>query len=101
MPRGVGVAEELITAGLASPEPPISIEHREQLIFLLREASELEHTIMCQYLFAAFTMKQAETEGLTAPQLEAVGRWRRVIMEVARQEMLHMAQVQNLLTAIG
>ena len=82
-------------------EPPIVVEHREQLIYLLREAAELEHTILCEYLFAAFTMKQRVDEGLTAGQLEAVDRWRNVILTVAKQEMLHLTLVQNLLTAIG
>jgi hypothetical protein len=85
----------------AATEPPIVVEHREQLIYLLREAAELEHTILCEYLFAAFTMKQSTDEGLSAVQLEAVDRWRKVILTVARQEMLHLTLVQNLLTAIG
>lgn len=88
-------------ASLASPEPPIVVEHREALIYLLREAAELEHGIMCQYLYAAFTLKQSVDEGVTAEQLEAIGRWRKTVLEVARQEMLHLALVQNLLTAIG
>src|SRR5260221_13498326 len=82
-------------------EPPIIVEHREQLIYLLREAAELEHTIMCEYLFAAFTMKQRLDEGLATAQLEAVDRWRTTILTVAKQEMLHLTLVQNLLTAIG
>jgi hypothetical protein len=85
----------------AAAEPPIVVEHREQLIYLLREAAELEHTILCEYLFAAFTMKQRADEGLTAAQLEAVDRWRTIILTVAKQEMLHLTLVQNLLTAIG
>jgi hypothetical protein len=86
---------------LAATEPPIVVEHREQLIYLLREAAELEHTILCEYLFAAFTMKQSTDEGLSAAQLEAVDGWRKTILTVARQEMLHLTLVQNLLTAIG
>src|SRR5258708_36706051 len=70
-------------------------------MYLFREAAELEHTILCEYLFAAFTMKQRADEGLTAAQLEAVDRWRTVILTVAKQEMLHLTLVQNLLTAIG
>jgi hypothetical protein len=85
----------------AQVEPPIVVEHREQLIYLLREAAELEHTILCEYLFAAFTMKQRIDEGLTAAQLEAIDRWRTTILTVAKQEMLHLTLVQNLLTAIG
>jgi hypothetical protein len=85
----------------AETEPPLVVEHREQLIYLLREAAELEHTILCEYLFAAFTMKQRTDEGLTAEQLVAVERWRKTILTVAKQEMLHLTLVQNLLTAIG
>ena len=77
------------------------IEHREALIYMLCEAAELEHGIMCQYLFAAFSLKQREDEGLTAGELEAVRRWRRVISHVATEEMLHLALVHNLLSAIG
>src|SRR2546430_3092233 len=85
----------------AAIEAPIIVEHREQLIYLLREAAELEHTILCEYLFAAFTLKQRLDEGLTPAQLEAIDRWRKAILTVARQEMLHLTLVQNLLTAIG
>ena len=84
-----------------SHEPPIVIEHRDALIFLLNEAAELEHAIMCQYLFAAFTMKKSVEEGLTERQLKQVLRWHKVVLSVATEEMLHMAQVNNLLLAIG
>ena len=87
--------------GLAPPEAPFVIEHREALIYMLCEAAELEHGIMCQYLFAAFSLKQRENEGLTAGELEAVRRWRRAISHVATEEMLHLALVHNLLSAIG
>src|SRR5438105_5256781 len=87
--------------GRAAPEAPFVIEHREALIYMLCEAAELEHGIMCQYLFAAFSMKQARSEGLTGDELAAVTRWRKQISHVATQEMLHLALVQNLLSAIG
>jgi len=87
--------------GRAAPEAPFVIEHREALIYMLCQAAELEHGIMCQYLFAAFSMKQGEDEGLTGDELAAVTRWRKQISHVATQEMLHLALVQNLLSAIG
>ena len=87
--------------GRADPEAPFVIEHREALIYMLCEAAELEHGIMCQYLFAAFSLKQRADEGLTAEELEAVTRWRRTIAHVATEEMLHLALVQNVLSAIG
>jgi Ferritin-like len=96
------LAEVLATrGGRAEPEAPFVIEHREALIYMLCEAAELEHGIMCQYLFAAFSLKRSEEEGLTPDELEAVTRWRRVIVQVATEEMLHLALVQNVLSAIG
>ena len=87
--------------GLAPPEAPFVIEHREALIYMLCEAAELEHGIMCQYLYAAFSLKQSEDEGLTAAEAAAAQRWRKQISHVATQEMLHLSLVQNLLSAIG
>jgi CDGSH-type Zn-finger protein len=87
--------------GLAPPEAPFVIEHREALIYMLCEAAELEHGIMCQYLYAAFSLKNTEGEDLTEAELAQTRRWRKVIMHVATQEMLHLALVQNLLSAIG
>jgi CDGSH-type Zn-finger protein/truncated hemoglobin YjbI len=87
--------------GTAAPEAPFVIEHREALIYMLCEAAELEHGIMCQYLFAAFSLKQRADEGLTTGELAAVTRWRKAISHVATEEMLHLALVHNLLSAIG
>src|SRR5919197_1619152 len=96
------LAELLATrGGRAEPEAPFVIEHREALIYMLCEAAELEHGIMCQYLFAAFSLKQRADEGLTKGELAAVERWRRTISHVATEEMLHLALVHNLLAAIG
>ena len=75
--------------------------HRDQLVAMLAEAAEIEHCLMCTYLYAAFSLKQREDEGLLAHELEAVQRWRGEITEVAIDEMLHLALVNNLLVAIG
>src|SRR5580692_4776346 len=87
--------------GQAPPEAPFVIEHREALIYILCQAAELEHGIMAQYLFAAFSLKQSAAEGLTDAEAAAVQRWRKQVMHIAAQEMLHLTLVQNLLTAIG
>ncbi len=102
-PGGQGRLAQVIATrgGLAPPEAPFVIEHREALIYMLCEAAELEHGIMCQYLYAAFSLKQSEAEGLSPTELEAVQRWRKTISHVATQEMLHLSLVQNLLSAIG
>lgn len=91
----------LDTSRAAPAEPAITVEHRAALVYLLREAAELEHGLMCEYLFAAFSLKQREDEGLTAEQLAAVDRWRKAVYGIAAQEMLHLALVNNLLVALG
>ena len=82
-------------------EAPMVVESREELIYLMSEASEIEHMLMLEYLFAAFSLKTDASEGLTEEQFGAVRRWERLISEVAAQEMLHLALWSNLLTAIG
>ena len=103
IPAGTGpLARVLATrGGRAEPEAPFVIEHREALIYMLCEAAELEHGIMCQYLYAAFSLKQSADEGLDADGVAAVQSWRRTLGEIAGQEMLHLALVHNLLAAIG
>src|SRR6266513_392744 len=106
MPESTGaqgrLAQMIATrGGLAPPEEPFVIEHREALFYMLCEASELEHGIMCGYLYAAFSLKQSADEGLSASEAEAVQRWRKHIFHIAAQEMLHLSLVQNLLSAIG
>jgi hypothetical protein len=82
-------------------ESAIVVEDRKELTYLLCQAAELEHGVMCEYLYAAFSLKSTAGPGLRADQLEAVERWRRVIFAIAGEEMLHWAVVQNLLTAVG
>jgi hypothetical protein len=82
-------------------EPEIVVEHREHLWYLLAEAAQVEHLIMCQYLYAAFSLKTDLDEGLTAEQADAVGRWRDLLTGIAIEEMLHLALVFNVMTAIG
>ncbi len=84
-----------------SDAPGSGLQHREALIYTLGKAAELEHLIMLQYLFAAFSLKRNVSEGLTSESLAAVGRWRKTLLEIAEQEMLHLALAQNLLTAVG
>jgi CDGSH-type Zn-finger protein/uncharacterized Fe-S cluster protein YjdI len=73
---------------------------REQLLYFLHEAAEIEHNLMCCYLYAAFSLKRTDA-AWTAEQREAVARWRRVITGVALEEMTHLCLVGNLMNALG
>ena len=85
----------------APHEPDIVIGSREQLLHLLAEAAEIEHTLMCSYLYAVFSLKPATASGLFTREVEAIERWRTAIMGVAIEEMGHLLIVSNLLVAIG
>jgi hypothetical protein len=81
--------------------------NRDDLIKALDEAAELEQALMCQYLYAAFTMKKAGEPdspygpALSPAQYEITRRWQSTIYKVARQEMEHLALVNNLRLGIG
>jgi CDGSH-type Zn-finger protein/uncharacterized Fe-S cluster protein YjdI len=74
---------------------------REQLVHTLYEAAELEHNLMCTYLYAAYSLKDGVAEGLSAAQADAVARWKRSIVQVAIEEMGHLVAVWNLTSALG
>ena len=44
-------------------EPKIVVANREELWYLLAEAAQLEHMIMCQYLYAEFSLKAGRRRG--------------------------------------
>jgi CDGSH-type Zn-finger protein/uncharacterized Fe-S cluster protein YjdI len=82
-------------------EPDIHIDTREDLFYLLAEASEIEHNLMCCYLFAAWSLKRGEVDGLSASEAKAVAGWKRDISSVAVEEMVHLALASNLMVALG
>ncbi|OYY92062.1 MAG: hypothetical protein B7Y45_00815 [Sphingomonas sp. 28-66-16] len=74
---------------------------REQLWGVLFEAAEIEHNLMCCYLYAMFSLKDSLDEDLTEAELVAIRRWRSDILDVAIEEMAHLAIVSNILSALG
>ena len=66
-----------------------------ELVRLLHEAAEVEHSLMIQYLYAAFSMKPeyASVVGGIAPRSDT-------ILGVAVQEMQHLGLVNRLLAAL-
>lgn len=73
------------------------INPRDEAIFWLSAAAEIEHALMVQYLFAAYSLDQ---EG-AGDQLGKVKRLQRTLLQIAREEMGHLITVQNLLLALG
>jgi CDGSH-type Zn-finger protein/uncharacterized Fe-S cluster protein YjdI len=82
-------------------EPVFHIQHRETLGHLLGEAAEIEHGLMCCYLYAAFSIG-APTRGRVSEARAAVlSRWREQIVDVAREEMVHLVNVSNVASSVG
>jgi Ferritin-like len=82
--------------------PSAAIHSRSGLLKLLCEAAELEHGIACSYLFAAFSLKRDLSEGgMSWEEQQMVRRWAAQLYFIASQEMLHLALVWNMTTAIG
>lgn len=86
---------------MVSYTPTHTIPSREQALHALYEAAELEHCLMCTYLYAAFSLKTSVDEGVTPEQLDAIKRWKHSILQVAIEEMGHLMSVWNITIALG
>lgn len=71
---------------------------RDLLTLLLHVAAELEHCLMVEYLFAAWSLGGSQ---VPAEHRDAVARWREVILGIAKEEMGHLITVQNALRLLG
>ncbi len=69
------------------------------MVFLLHTGAEIEHALLVQYLYAAYSLKSAQD----VPQEHAghVRAWRKTLLDIAREEMGHLITVQNLLRLVG
>lgn len=78
------------------------IQNRDQLCEALARAAELEHLLVCQYLFAAYSLKtKADDPSLPPDDQELLRGWRADLSFIARQEMAHLGIVHNLAVAIS
>src|SRR4051812_28771700 len=65
---------------------------KEELSVLLEVSAEVEHALLLQYLFAAYSIDPDVSQESTDTQ--------RRILDIAIQEMAHFITVQNLILAI-
>lgn len=83
--------------GIRFVRPP-GVAWRDYLIMLLHIASGVEHALMVQYLYAAYSLGGPHLNGA---QAEKIARWQRSILNIAREEMGHLLTVQNILALLG
>jgi hypothetical protein len=67
-----------------------------ELVRLLRESAEIEHALMVQYLYAAFSIRDVYSNVVGPPVSFGNG-----LMSIAIQEMAHLHDVTELLVALG
>jgi Dyp-type peroxidase family len=104
------VPDPLLRSRLAGPPPaaaagapmtiPVFPEHtlRQNLIFLLMTAAEIEHSLLVEYLYAAYSLRP----NTPVPNSKQTTRtWQTAILRIAREEMGHLLTVQNILRYVG
>ncbi|PTL83594.1 ferritin-like domain-containing protein [Vitiosangium sp. GDMCC 1.1324] len=80
------------------PVLPPEFSWHDYAVLLLHIAAEVEHALMVQYLYAAYSLG-----GPQVPQKhrERVRHWQEVVLGIAKEEMGHLITVQNVLRLIG
>src|SRR5436853_3303652 len=97
-PRGALFA---VTKSLESTDDiklPPEFTWREYAIFLLTIAAQIEHSLMVQYLYAAYSLGGPQ---VPHDQQDKVRAWRQLILGIAKEEMGHLVTVQNVLRFLG
>lgn len=77
---------------------PLEMTWRDYLVLLLHLGAEIEHALMVEYLYAAYSLGGDQ---IPHPHRPMVQRWQANILKVAREEMGHLLTVQNLLCLLG
>ena len=79
-------------------EKPPGRSWRDHLCLLLHVGAELEHALMVEYLYAAYSLGGDQ---VPPEHRDEVRRWQAAILTTAREEMGHLITVQNLLCLVG
>lgn len=78
-------------------DPPLTLH--DEAVYLLHIGAEVEHSLLVQYLYAAYSLKKPDE---VPPDKQALVRsWKKTLLGIAREEMGHLITVQNLLRLIG
>lgn len=79
-------------------DPGVERTPRDQAALLLTVVAEIEHALMVQYLYSAYSIR----DGLESPERSALARGIKTrLLQISREEMGHLITVQNLLHLIG
>jgi hypothetical protein len=99
--RGARGAVAEAAAAAAAPETlqrPDEMSWHDFAVYLLHIAAEIEHALLAQYLYAAYSLGGVT---LDTRLHESARHWREIILGIAKEEMGHLITVQNILRVIG
>lgn len=80
------------------PVLPPEFSWHDYTVLLLHIAAEVEHALMVQYLYAAYSLGGAQ---VPPKHRDRVRHWQEVVLGIAKEEMGHLITVQNVLRLIG
>ncbi|MBO9732507.1 MAG: ferritin-like protein [Chitinophaga sp.] len=94
--------QTFLTEEILADEQPVTIppefNGKDYVTFLLHIDAEIEHGLMLQYLYAAYSLGGPQVPEKYRDQVSA---WQEVILGIAKEEMGHFVSVQNVLKLIG
>ena len=99
-PRTAASASKAMLA-VPDKEPfslPSGFSGHDYAVYLLHIAAEIEHLLMVQYLYAAYSLGGVDVPLAQRPHVQ---RWQEIILGIAKEEMGHLISVQNILRLIG
>lgn len=86
---------------VAGKEPfslPSGFSGHDYAVYLLHIAAEIEHLLMVQYLYAAYSLGGSQVPDAQRPRVQC---WQETVLGIAKEEMAHFISVQNILRLIG
>jgi hypothetical protein len=86
------------TAGPPTPIVPPELSARDYVVLLLDVGAEIEHSLMVQYLYSAYSLGGPQ---VPEPERDRVRGWQEVVLGIAKEEMGHLLTVENILRLLG
>lgn len=80
---------------------PPEFNGKDYVTFLLHIDAEIEHGLMLQYLYAAYSLGGPQVPEQPTKYREQISSWQEVILGIAKEEMGHFVSVQNVLKLLG
>ena len=96
--RGAPLAAAAMATKATPDDLPAEFSWHDYAVFLLSVAAEIEHSLMVQYLYAAYSLGGPQ---VPVEHRKAALEWQRIILGIAKEEMGHLVTVQNVIKLIG